>query len=246
MYSLVIIDDEVELLEGLSTYFPWETIGFTVSASFTDARTAIPFCKEHPVDVVLTDIRMPFISGLDLIQELKKSKSDLLFCVMSAYDSFEYARRAIAYGVQDYLVKPATFEEIQNTFFKIRSLLDEKTIALATESGDTHYAPLIATAHSILHKRFGSCTLQSVASELGINSSYLSRLFKEETGRNFQDILFEVKMEHACRMLTGKIRYKNKDIAKAVGYQDTQNFCRAFKARFGSSPQQYRKEQSEA
>lgn len=243
MYALVIIDDEIELLEGLSTYFPWEKIGFTVVQAFSDGRNALAYCKSHSVDVVLTDIRMPFISGLDLIQELQTRPRPPLFCVMSAFDSFEYAKRAIAYGVQDYLVKPSSFADIEKTFLKIRSLLDCNTIIPTSDGHTEHYSTLITEAITIIRKRTRSCSLQSIAGELGINSSYLSRLFKEETGQKFQEFLVAVKMEQAVRMLTGKISYKNKEIAKALGYQDTQNFCRTFKNHFGTSPQVFRKEQ---
>lgn len=245
MYSLVIIDDETELLEGLSKYFPWEKIGFTVEQSFSDCRSALTYCKSHSVDVVLTDIRMPFISGLDLIQELQRYPRAPLFCVMSAYDSFEYAKRAIAFGVQDYLVKPSSFEDIEKTFLKIRAILDSNIIMGTNDSNTEHYATLITKALSIIRKRARSCSLQSIAGELDINSSYLSRLFKEETGQNFQEYLVQIKMGQADLMLMGEMGYKNKEIAQALGYQDTQNFCRTFKQYFGTSPQQYRKEKTE-
>ena len=243
MYSLVIIDDETELLEGLSKYFPWEKIGFSVEGAFSDGRRALAYCKSHSVDVVLTDIRMPFISGLDLIQELHTASKVPLFCVMSAYDSFDYAKQAIAYGVQDYLVKPSSFEDIEKAFLKIRTILDCNTNTPSNDSHTEDYAAPIIKALSIIRKRTRSCSLQSIAEELGINSSYLSRLFKEETGQNFQEYLVKTKMEQAELMLMGKIGYKNKEIAKALGYQDTQNFCRTFKNYFGASPQQYRKGQ---
>ncbi|MDT4762791.1 response regulator [Sphaerochaeta sp. PS] len=242
MYTLLIIDDETELLEGLSQYFPWEKIGFTVAKAFSDGRAALAFCKSCRVDVVLTDIRMPFISGLDIIQELQKTEKPPLFCIMSAYDSFEYAKKAIEFGVQDYLVKPSSFDDIEKTFLKIRKTLDSSALPATNDSEDDHYAPLINKTLSIMRKRTRTSSLQSIAGELGINSSYLSRLFKEETGQNFQEYLMKLKMEIALQMLTGKLGYTNKDIAKALGYQDTQNFCRTFKGHFGSSPQQYKKE----
>ncbi|MDT3357835.1 MAG: helix-turn-helix transcriptional regulator, partial [Spirochaetota bacterium] len=95
---------------------------------------------------------------------------------------------------------------------------------------------------AIVEKRLSSCTLQNIASELGVTTSYLSRLFKEETGQNFQDYLLSVKMETARRMLESKIGYKNKEIARALGYQDTQNFCRTFRKFFGKSPQKFKTE----
>lgn len=243
MYTLVIVDDETELLEGLTHYFPWESIGFSVSGSFTDARSALAFCKDHHPDVLLTDIRMPFMSGLQLIKELKQFPSPPQFCIMSAYDDFSYAKEAIGYGVLEYLVKPSSFEEIKQTFEKIRHVLDGSTPAMAPSSSFVPSNPLVTKTLAIIEKKLSSCTLQNIASELGVTTSYLSRLFKEETTQNFQEYLLTHKMEVAKQMLTSKVGYKNKEIAEALGYQDTQNFCRTFRKYWGTSPQQLKKEQ---
>lgn len=242
MYTLVIVDDEKELLEGLSQYFPWESIGFSVLRAFSDGRAALSFCRNEPVDVLLTDIRMPFISGLDLIKELKQEQAPPLFCIMSAYNDFEYAKQAIGYGVQEYLVKPASFEEIKQTFLKIRAILDGQTIVLPNNVSIETSNPLIAQTIMLVEKRLSGCTLQNIATELGVTTSYLSRLFKEVTGQNFQDYLLDQKMEVAKRMLSGKVPYTNKDIARALGYQDTQNFCRTFRKYWNKSPQKFKLE----
>lgn len=242
MYSLIIIDDEKELLEGLSQYFPWESLGFVVSGAFSDAKNALSYCRSNPVDVVLTDIRMPFLSGLDLIKELRKEIPCPLFCIMSAYSDFAYAKQAIAFGVKEYLVKPVSFDEIKISFQKIRSILDDSPLSMTNGPKHEESLPLINRTLAIIEKRLGICSLQSIAEELDITPSYLSRLFKKEMGKNFQEYLLQMKMEMAGRMLSGKVEYKNKEIAQTLGYQDTQNFCRTFRRYFNTSPQKYRQE----
>ncbi len=245
MYTLVIVDDELELLDGLSKFFPWESIGFKVVGAFSNAQSALRFCTEERVDVVFTDIRMPFMSGLELIEEISKRPHPPLFCIMSAYDDFAYAKQAISYGVQDYLVKPASFEEIRGTFEKIAQHLNGEMPPVAANTLRTITNPLIAQTITIMEKQIRTCTLQHIAGSLGVTTSYLSRLFKEEVEENFQDYLLRLKMEAARHMLLGTIRYKNKEIAYALGYQDTQNFCRTFRKYFGKSPQKYRQEEQE-
>jgi two-component system, response regulator YesN len=245
MYGLVIADDERELLEGLSQFFPWESIGFTVVGTFGDGRSALSFCRKHEVDVVLTDIRMPFMGGLELIKEIRLLPRQPLFCVMSAYSEFEYAKQAIQLGVQDYLVKPAGFDEIKATFEKIRTVLDGTTIPAPAMAVSESENPLVAQTFAIVEKRLSSCTLQNIAGELDVNASYLSRLFKEETGKKFQEYLLSRKMEAAKQMLSSKVEYKNREIAHALGYQDTQNFCRCFRNYWGKSPQKFRLEMDE-
>ncbi len=245
MYGLVIVDDERELLEGLSAYFPWESIGFSVLGAFGDARSALAFCRDHEADVVLTDIRMPFMSGLDLIRELTLLGDPPLFCIMSAHSDFDYAKQAIQYGVQDYLVKPAGFEDIKAAFGKIRALLDGSSVAVPVAPATEARNPLVSQTFILVEKRLSSCTLQNIAGELGVSASYLSRLFKEETGQKFQEYLLAQKMAAAKRMLGGKVGYKNREIALALGYQDTQNFCRTFRNFWGKSPQRFRQEMEE-
>jgi len=241
MYSLVIIDDEQEQLNGLATFFPWEKNGFSVTRTFTDGRTALAYLENHQTDVVFTDIRMPFISGLDVIKTLSGKAHTPLFCIMSAYDEFGYAQEAMRYGVQDYLVKPASFDEITSAFAKIRAVLDERQVIVPTQHPHQEN-PLVNQAIAIMEKRTATASLQDVADELGLNISYLSRLFKEKTGKNFQAFLLELKMSQAEMMLKGDVPYTNTDIAKALGYQDTQNFCRTFKRIHGVSPQSFRKQ----
>ena len=91
-------------------------------------------------------------------------------------------------------------------------------------------------------KRIKTCTLHTVSQELGLSDAYLSRLFKEKKGENFQDVLLSMKMKAAQDMLLQKSNYHNKDLAEALGYRETQNFCRMFKKHFGMSPQEFRKQ----
>lgn len=236
----MIIDDEEELLNSLSNYFPWEKLGFTVCSTAQNARNALKYLEENNVDVLLTDIRLPLMSGLELIQKAKELPSPPLFCIMSAHVDFDYAKKAIQLGVEDYIVKPSSFSEIEVVFNKIKEKLDKKSMVPMRTQDVSYDNPMINQAINIIQKRLSDCSLTSIAFELGINEAYLSRLFKKCTGQNFQDYLLEKKMLCAQSMLESPAGYKNNDIAQALGYQDTQNFCRVFKKRFGQSPQQYR------
>lgn len=238
MYDLIIVEDEDEVRNGLMEFFPWEKFGFHAVAAFDNGRAALEYCRKNKVDVVLTDIRMPFFSGFDLIRELSSEQDPPLFCIMTAYSDFEYAKEAIRYSVQDYIVKPASFDEISSSFLRIKERLDSAKVTIAPANNDN---PLISQALEIIERKTASCTLSSVSAELGVNSSHLSRLFKEKTGENFQNYLIRQKMRIAVSMLESHIGYKNNDIAAATGYSDVQNFCRIFTKYYGVSPQQYRK-----
>lgn len=244
MYTLAIVDDEVELREGLAYHFPWEKHGFSVSGVFAGARELLAFLETTSVDVLITDIRMPRMSGLDLILKIKEELNrDIIFCLLSAYRDFEYAQEGIHLGVRYYLLKPTDFDEIAEAFEKIRAELDA-CHPLNKELKDIDNV-LVRKAMTIMDHQMDSCTLLSIASQLGLNPSYLSRLFREESGEKFQDYLQRIKMERAATLLGRSHQYRTKEIAAMLGYQDTQNFCRRFKLFYGMSPGSYRRKEAE-
>jgi YesN/AraC family two-component response regulator len=235
MYSLVIVDDEAVLRDGLAQHFPWEKYGFSVKGVFSCPKQALTFFSKDSADVLLTDIRMPFMSGLDLIRRLKEDPHNkTAMCLLSAYRDFAYAQEGMALGVKYYLVKPTSFEEIAETFQKIKAELDIQ-LPSAVNVPEMKNG-IIKQAYAIMAVKTSACTLFSIADELGLDPSYLSRLFKKETGENFRDKLLRIKMDTAAEMLKSSVNYKNREISAALGYQDTQNFCRTFQNYFGLSP----------
>lgn len=242
MYSLAIIDDEIELREGLAYHFPWETIGFRVEGVYASATDALVSLEGKSVDVVLTDIRMPFVSGLDLVRSLKErggGGSETIFCLLSAYRDFEYAREGIELGVFHYLVKPTSFQDIREVFGRIKDILDRRPRPGAVEQPSSNR--LVKEGVERMAREIGSCSLRSISLELGISSSYLSRLFREETGENFNAFLQRMKMEKAAELLLGGASTRNKEICGLLGYRDTQSFSRRFKSYYGLTPSEYRK-----
>jgi len=243
MYTIAIVDDEIELRKGLESLFPWEKLGFQVIRSFGNGQDADKWIQNNPVDVVITDIRMPFMSGLDLIRSLKAhADGDILYCLLSAHKDFSYAHEGLELGVRHYLFKPTDFDEISSAFLKIREELDRRRADDQNFLSDdnVHNTPRIRNAFEIMKSSPGNTTLQSLARELGVNPSYLSRLFKEETGENFSNVLSRIRMEKAAVLLNSPRNYTNREIAEMVGYQDPQNFCRSFKQYYKLTPRQYR------
>jgi Response regulator containing CheY-like receiver domain and AraC-type DNA-binding domain len=240
MYLVVVIDDEIEQLEGLVNLYPWRTKGFEVAASFSTIKKALEYFEKHTPDLVIADLMFPFGNGFDIIEYFEEKPVKPLFCILSAYNRFDYARKAMKYGVQDFLVKPASFEEISTMLDHVFSILQKTKVKKPHDAPSTGNGQ-IDTAIQIIQKRTSTCTLHSTAEELMLSDAYLSRLFKEKTGENFQSYLLRVKMEQAVKMLANENTCHNKNIALSLGYTDTQNFCRVFKAYYGKSPQEYRK-----
>lgn len=120
MYKLIVVDDEMAIRTGMCSYIDWNAMGFEVTADFEDGKETIEYIANHPVDVILTDIEMAEVSGLELAKYIYENKLPIKVVILSGYKEFEYARQAIQYNVEYYLLKPIKMNEVQEVFGKIR------------------------------------------------------------------------------------------------------------------------------
>jgi YesN/AraC family two-component response regulator len=126
MYKLVVVDDEAVIRKGMCNYIPWSEMGFKVAADFEDGKETIDYLKQNTVDVILTDIEMAQINGLKLASYVDEHKLPAKVVIVSGYKEFEYARKAVEYNVEHYLLKPIKLEEVKKVFGKIKKELDER------------------------------------------------------------------------------------------------------------------------
>lgn len=127
LYSLVLIDDEDWILEGIRNAIDWEDIGFFITGTYTNGREAMAAMRNHPPDAILTDIKMPIQDGISLVRELREAgfrQIEVVF--LSGYDDFELAQSSIRLGAVDYVLKPSAPEQITEVFTGIRKRLDER------------------------------------------------------------------------------------------------------------------------
>lgn len=247
MYRLIIIDDEEKIVEGMGRLFPWEQIGFEVAGMFTSAREALEFLKHQSVNVVLSDVQMPDMDGIELSRRLLE-KEEIKVVLFSSHRDYDYFRGAIQNKVADFLLKPIDYAMLLDSLGRIREQLDETT-QKKVELPKGYYEKIIASVVTYLNTHYQDASLEQAAEYVNLSPSYLSRIFKEKSGASFSDTLLKIRMEKACEMLED-IQYKSYDIAYYIGYDNPKNFSRAFKAYFGVTPMDYRKsktrEQSES
>jgi len=115
---LVIADDEPAILSGLVELYPWDDMGFEIVGAFNNGKQVLEFLECNKIDILLTDIRMPIIDGLEIARYAQEKGIKVV--ILSAYTEFEYAKTAIAFGVRDYLVKPVGYKELNETFYRLR------------------------------------------------------------------------------------------------------------------------------
>lgn len=119
MLKVIIADDEVKVCQLICHLVNWEDMGMEIIAVVNDGKKAYEAICEMRPDIVITDIRMPNYDGIDLIRMTKETMPDIYFIIISGYSQFEYAKRAIQYGVENYLLKPIKSKELVNTLTKI-------------------------------------------------------------------------------------------------------------------------------
>ena len=235
--KIIIIDDEPKIRKGLGKILDMHP-GWTVVGAFSEAESAIRFLEEHPVNVVITDIHMPGMTGLDMIARLRETNKKLSFVILSGYGRFEYAQRAIDLGVKKFLMKPTSPEEVTQTLEQIESELTDTTPSTLAQKPTNNLLILRAKEYIDLNYR-RKFTLKDVANELYLSPNYLSDLFKKHTGMKFSDYLLEVRMEKSKEYLLD-IQYRVGDISALVGFSDARYFSSTFRKRYGMSPLEFR------
>ena len=125
MYKLIIVEDESQMNLQLTKILDWENIGFEIAATFENGADAIEYINKNHVDAVLTDIRVPIISGIELSKICYSSHPSIKFVFVSAFRNFEYARSAIRYNVVDYITKPITYSDFFNAMVALYNEVDK-------------------------------------------------------------------------------------------------------------------------
>lgn len=125
MYKVMLVDDEKLITEGLKNLIDWEKLNLEVVATANNGEEALRKLKEEKVHIVITDINMPVMTGLDLIKEVKGKDNKTNFIILSGYDEFSYAKKAIEYGVDSYILKPIDEEELEKTLIKLLARIEK-------------------------------------------------------------------------------------------------------------------------
>lgn len=126
MFSVIIVDDEMMIRTSISTFINNCDVGFEVVGTFRDGSDAIKYLEENNVDLVISDIRMVQVSGIDLAQYIYENKPWTQVILLSGYADFEYAKAAIKYNVKEYITKPTDFENLKNSLINMKNLLTEQ------------------------------------------------------------------------------------------------------------------------
>ena len=124
--KVFLVDDEVVIREGIRESFPWEETPYTLVGEAPDGEMALPMIRDTNPDIVITDIKMPFMDGIELCRVLRTQMPWIGIIILSGYDEFEYARQCIQLGVREYLLKPIDSEDLRKILDKVGTQLEEE------------------------------------------------------------------------------------------------------------------------
>ena len=218
----------------------YEQFGMQVIAQAENGREAWQKFQENPADILLTDINMPQMNGLELATLVRDQVPTCHIVFLTGYDDFDYARTAIKLGADDYLLKPFSKDDVEEMLAKVQTKLDkERKKAQIQNLVDQGQRSELEEA---IHERLADSelSLKSLASQLGFSPSYLSVLIKKELGLPFQDYLIQERMKKA-KLLLLTTDLKIYEIAEQVGFEDMNYFSQRFKQVVGLIPRQFKK-----
>lgn len=275
MYKIFIIDDEPMIVKGLKELVPWEDINCYISGSAKNGEEGFEAITKDIPDIVISDIHMPKLSGLQMIDKLRTLGQDMKFIILTGHRDFDYARKAIELGVVKYLLKPTNIEDIKAAVLDAMMLLDderskeedikllreqlekstselaeneimEESSAISEEEGEHKIKYLAVQGVKFMQEHYSEkIDLQAVADHLYISTWYLCKVFKNELNNSFVQLLNEIRIQEAKKLLT-ETNQKVYEICEQVGYTDNPYFTKTFKKYTGLTPNQYRNSQYEA
>ncbi|MBB6479902.1 response regulator transcription factor [Spirochaeta isovalerica] len=243
MYNVVICEDEDIIRKGLIFSYDFQSLNLKIAADFDNPLSCLEYLADHDADIIITDIKMPLMSGLDMISKIENRKK-YEFIILSGHSDFEYAKKAITYGVTEYLVKPLDHQLLEVSLKKAIANLNDKNLLQNTkyqiediskvyqdiQNEDSLFQSIIAyIKENYMHK----IVLDDVAGELNYSVSSIKHKLKEH------DLKFNTTLNRYRIYKSIQFMKLNEvpvyQIAKMVGFSDYRYFCTKFKKYTGYS-----------
>ncbi|MEC0227678.1 response regulator [Paenibacillus alba] len=250
---IVLIDDEINIREGLRRIIE-RSPSFQVMADFPDGGEALEWLERNTTDIVLSDIRMPGIDGIEVCSTITRRWPHIKVILLTGHAEFNYAYSAIKAGVLDYILKPCdpaiiieTLERASEAAATAAASVNSNAEGVAGKSSRSatydiqSTNPWILTAVQYVEANYEKeLSVPDIACQVHLSSSYFSTIFKEETGHSLSHFIHLVRIERS-KYLLSDLQYKSYEVAELVGYKTFRHFNEIFKMIVGQTPSEYRR-----
>lgn len=221
MIRTVIIDDENTTEKIISYFVKQGNLPLSIVGSAKNGEEGVALIKSRDPDLVFVDIQMPLKNGFEVMSELP----DRRYVIVTAFDTFEYARQALRLGAADIILKPIDLQQLEQSI--------SRASGWAFSGNDT----VDAIAHYIHEHYEENISLPRLSREFYLTPSHMARIFKRYTGKSLITYVHSVRIDKARELLAGGCSVK--EASEAVGYGSLNNFYKYFKRFTGKTPARF-------
>lgn len=245
LYSIVVIDDEPIIVEGLTKSVPWSRWGCKVVAAAYDGCEGREVIRKYKPNIVISGITMAGVDGLTMLESLKSEFENMEMTILTEYRDFDYIRKAMYLGVTRFLLKPSSMTELEEAVKAMTENLKKKNILPDSckekdRQGSASSCFIIKNAMKYIDEHYSEkLTLSEVADKIYVSQWHLSKLLNRQVGRSFTDVLNNRRIGEAKKLLEDS-SLRIGDVSEMVGFLDFAHFSRVFKKMEGISANEYR------
>ncbi|MCM1530306.1 MAG: response regulator [Alistipes sp.] len=246
---MLIAEDDEAVRYVYSRMKVWVECGFEVKKQVSDGREAVKALESENFDLILTDIRMPWVDGIELLKKIRESGRDTEVIFVSTYSDFEYARQGLILGAFDYILKPVKSDKLRKVLERAKKKLDDKIYAdIAKTCVKSAFDYFNMTNESVFGEHLFSylsslginiTTMEYVAENFEISKDYFGKLFKLNFGIHFNQFYSVLKIEYS-KALIRNYNYKAYEISEILGYSSRDYFTKIFREITGITPTEYK------
>lgn len=237
---LMIVDDEKLAADALAESLDWNSVGFEKVCICYDAAEAWSILETGGIDLLLCDIEMPFMGGLDLQKKIVGAQLCTRTILLTCHAEFSYARQALRLGVTDYLLKPVGEEELKDVVKRTVDEMEQTGNKEGLELSSAQPQALRDACKYVEEHLEEEIGRDDVARAVFLSPDYLNRIFKKELNMSLSHFILEKKMQMACRLLL-ETTLSVSEISEKIGYTNFSAFSYAFKRSMGYSPTGFRR-----
>lgn len=246
-YRCIVVEDEALIRRHLIQRIVACDPAFEVIGEAIDGAAAMKLIDELMPDVVVTDVQIPVMDGLELAQYIRFSYPSMQIVIVSGHDDFGYVKKALRYQVVDYLLKPISDTELKEVLSRVRiNLANLPTSADETQQHTLSAEEAVFYIQNYIAEHYNETfTLEEVANHIQYSAVHLSRIFKKATDQTPLQYLINLRLREASRLLLSEQSLNVAAIGERVGYEDPFYFSRMFRKYIGVYPSEYRKRAAE-